>query len=209
MRLEGCPCTAMYMLRSRIARQCLIAGVAIGVFCSAIVVGTVVYRRAHKAASVSSQTKLGRSRAPNRLKDGTELITIWALDSACGFSRYPGLPPAIAAIDKKLREYARTNNRRIIRIGMSMDSDPDVAIQFLRRFGPFDEVIAGGNWLNTGVVTYLMRDNPGPFSIPQLIVLERRVEGGGRRVGADSLIMRKVGYRELLDFAEVDPVRQP
>lgn len=146
-----------------------------------------------------------------RPQAGTEFLAIFVGSSTCGASEFPGLVEAVQRIRMKLRSKTAKENKLFISIGVALDQDPWVGIKFLEQFGPFDEVLSGGSWLNTGSLAYILRDFPSRRAIPQLILVERDVmiesqsiasvteQLVGRRVGADAI----VSFAEFLDTAKV------
>ena len=68
-------------------------------------------------------------------------------------------------------------------IATSTDPLPQSAIEYLNGFGEFDEVVAGGGWVNTGLLRYIWNEHAGAPEVPQLIVLKRKMnEQRGERL---------------------------
>jgi hypothetical protein len=137
----------------------------------AVCVGSFVLTRRVLATRPRQETDQVQTRAPV----GPELLAIFVASSGCGASRYPGLHEALTALREKLRLDARRADRRFVSVGVAIDQDPTSGENFLKGFGPFDEILSGGGWLNTGSIVFLIRDVPGPMAIPQLVVIERNV----------------------------------
>ena len=144
----------------------------------------------------------------NRVRSGTELVAIWMLNSQCGASAYPALPAASRQVQTKLREYVRRTQQRLVVVGVDLDGSGDGNSRLLSTFGEFDETLVGGGWLSSAALSFLVRDNPGPLAVPQLVLIEREIlaKSSGLRVSTDRVIARKVGYDEIMAFAN-DSVR--
>lgn len=87
-------------------------------------------------------------------------------------------------------------------VGVALDWAPSDGVKWLDRFGAFDQVMAGHNWLNEGAVKYIWRDLPGRPSIPALLIVERTVDITGRiAVGPERVLVRKEGGDSIIAFA--------
>ena len=62
-------------------------------------------------------------------------------------------------------------------VGISQHWYPDEGLKVLGRFGPFDEVIVGRNWFNSGVQRYVT-DLGSVARIPQIVAVVERIEVG-------------------------------
>lgn len=139
--------------------------------------------------------------APNRLRDGTELVAVFVVSSGCVFSRDPTLPAALAGTRRELQARAEKSGKRFVSIGVALDADPTEGTRFLERFGTFDELIVGGGWLNVGFLSFIARDLPGPLATPQLVVVERDIVVDQRvfDVSRDRLLGRYIGVDQIRD----------
>ena len=88
-------------------------------------------------------------------------------------------------------------------IGAALDLTPEKGIAFLAPFGPFDEIVAGGSWLNTASLDFMVRGLAGQLSTPQLILVERDVmaEKTDLKVSPDRLVLRLVSASRIHSFA--------
>ena len=138
-----------------------------------------------------------------RVDSGTELIAFFIASSTCGASQHPTLPLALRQIRDSLTVTAKSEGKRFIFAGVALDETPAKGLEFLKPFGPFDEVIAGGSWLGTGAVDFLIRSMPGPLAMPQLLILERDVvaEKSTITVGPDRIVTRVLGFAEIFKMA--------
>lgn len=138
-----------------------------------------------------------------RAPAGAELALVYITSSTCRASNRPGLPEGVERLKVLLREAARRNGRSFTTLGIAREWDTEAGIEHLRRFGRFDEVIAGRNWINTGLLRYLWEDLPGTAETPQLLVVDRRLVNRRTPEAADGLlrdervVVRKVGSLEI------------
>ena len=54
-------------------------------------------------------------------------------------------------------------------VGIADDWSVDRGLQIIREFGPFDELVLGRNWFNSGVKSYVT-DMDGRAGVPQIVV---------------------------------------
>lgn len=134
---------------------------------------------------------------------GKHIVAIFVGSSTCGASEFPGLRRALNDIRHTLEARAARGAARFVSVGVSLDGDPWRGTRFLEEFGPFDEILAGGSWLNTGAITFMLRDWPSPRAIPQLVLVERTVTGTELSVLSvtDRVVGRKVGAEAIVNYA--------
>lgn len=108
----------------------------------------------------------------------TEVIAVFISSSFCGANSLAGFPEAVVEMKSRLRAKAAEEGKVFRSVGVSVDWDPYVGADYLRQFGDFDEIVSGGNWLNTATQQYIWGDFSFPAAVPQMIVLERQVETG-------------------------------
>lgn len=136
---------------------------------------------------------------------GRELAMIYIGSSTCEPSNRDWLPGAVDSLKVVLRETARAQGRGFSTIGIARDWVVADGLEYLRKFGRFDEVMAGRNWLGTGVLRYVWDAVPGPASTPQILVVDRLVSSTrdpARPVRAERLVLRKVGTEEIRAWFE-------
>jgi hypothetical protein len=182
-------------------RLALWGGTALLIGCASMV-AKVALDRIDKAKPVSVQTS-------ERVRTGTEVVAVFLTSAACPASRAEQLPAAVREIGDRLRQQAQSEGKTFAMVGVAADHSPDTGIEFLARFGGFDEILAGGSWLNTGSISYLIR--PGEeLTTPQLLVFERDIQAGKvtLTVGAERFLLRKVGVDRILEYqSELSPGR--
>ncbi|HEX2187817.1 MAG TPA: hypothetical protein VHG51_02905 [Longimicrobiaceae bacterium] len=129
------------------------------------------------------------------LRTGDEVALVFVGGSFCGAHRRPGFPQAVEDAKVRVQEQARSGGWQFRAVAVSLDWRPEDALRFLEGFGRFDEVLAGSNWVGDGALRYVWRDMPGEPVVPQLIVLERRIDAGksGVQVKRERVLRRILG----------------
>ena len=112
-------------------------------------------------------------------------------------------PALLSSIRELQRAVNLTPEGRVRFAGIALARSSADGVQFLERFGSFDEVMAGSGW--DGVIgrRYLQGDGSGVQAVPQLIVSELVDEIDhplGRRKSTERLVQRRVGLDAILHF---------
>jgi hypothetical protein len=102
----------------------------------------------------------------------------------------------------RLRELAAERGYRLSTIGVSDDWRIASGLEKLSRLGPFDEVIVGRNWLNSGVELYVNGPGAEP-AVPQVVVVLRDVDVSVLPIkyGPTIEIARYVGRSPIAEWA--------
>lgn len=114
----------------------------------------------------------------NLLKAGSrqrELVGVLIASSDCAGTRNPDFVPAVHAMKAELARRADAEGKALRLVGVAMDDQVSDGMMLLNRLGPFDEISAGGNWLNSFAVAYVWRSSDRSTAVPQWVVLERDV----------------------------------
>ena len=166
---------------------------------SVLALATVVLAIKAKYARLDSPV-VTQSR-PFRSGSETQLILIGA--NGCAGSRAPQLQSALRVIHRVSRRAALSAGRRFSYVGVAIDPTVKEGQDFLDHFGPFDEIVAGGNWANIGAARFIWRDFPGRSTVPQLVVLERtiHVDTTGVKIGAEKILFRKISVDSIVAYA--------
>ena len=131
-------------------------------------------------------------------RTGSEVVMVFIGASFCGAHLQPGFPEAMEQAKLGLRQQARGRGAGFRAVAVSLDWDPDSALVFLRRFGRWDEISVGGNWVSEAAVRYIWSDLPGPASVPQVLVIERQLENESAvAVRGERLVRRLVGTDQI------------
>lgn len=133
----------------------------------------------------------------------TELALVYIGSSTCTPSNDPGLPDVVEQLKIAIQRKAAEGGRSFAAVGIARDGDAESGLRHLRKYGHFDEVMAGRGWHNIGVLKYVYQGIPGVAATPQVLVVERRVVGGDSTAIRDEhLVVRKVGVQEIRNWLE-------
>lgn len=137
------------------------------------------------------------------MHSGRELVLVFIGSSKCGASAVPALPAALDSIRASAARYAASVHDQFSSLGIAVDQQPNDGLLFLKKFGVFDQIAVGHNWLNAAAISYIWRETPGPGSLPQVVLVERQLDvtGDGVSVGADRILARKTGSDGLIRWA--------
>ena len=101
-----------------------------------------------------------------------------------------------------LKRHAKAKGRTFTATGVALDWHVDSGVEFIRAVGPFDEIIVGKNWNNLGVVEYIWADTASFAALPQVVLVERTVQGKSDRkmVSPSVIVARYVGPKTVADW---------
>ena len=139
-----------------------------------------------------------------RWATGKEVVMVFVGNSTCRASKEKGFPDAFERAKVAAARRARAEGKQFRVIGVALDIDPEVGLAFLRRFGKFDELTLGGNWMNQDAVRYIWRDMPYRPSVPQVVLLEREIVKGKTvvTVSPEREVRRLTGSDEIRRWGE-------
>ena len=171
---------------------------------SGLLVGILVLALVTSVRERERTPRLGPQRLLDRGSPARELLVVFLVSANCGATQSPDLRDLAPKLWASLKRIGSAEGKRVISIGVSVDADPDQGLRVLRQFGPFDEVIAGGGWVNAGSSLFLLGSVAGPQAVPQLVLLEREVrrEGGLQNPSVPALVTRRVGLERIIDYAQ-------
>ena len=183
--------------------------VAVGVLvlCSIVLFG--VWRSSSSLSPAAAPTSLSPSEIPVTspqapLQSGKQLLVIFIGSSTCGASSRPELAQSFKALRASLASEAKRRDARVTYMGVATDWSIQLGLGFLSKYGPFDQVNVGANWLNNGIISYVWRDIPGQPLLPQVLVVERTVvlKDGFITVSDETLLTRKLGVDEVVAWSK-------
>jgi hypothetical protein len=148
------------------------------------------------ALDPSDQREAGRSvyQPAASLESGEEIVLVFIGASFCNAHNRAGFPAVVEDAKVRVQAYARARNLRFRAVGVALDWRVADGLAFLARFGEFDEVASGSNWISDGATKYVWREIPGDADVPQLLVLRRSVDvSQAVRLGEDRLVKRVHG----------------
>jgi len=145
---------------------------------------------------------------PAFIRNGVkERVMVFVGASTCSSSMADGLPEALRAIRTGMRSQATERGEGFASIGISTDVVVTDGVRYLKRMGPFDEIVAGRNWANLGVQRYVWGESlGGEPGIPQLIVMERvfdRSRTGELVVSGERVLFRKLGASPIMEWSRL------
>jgi len=134
---------------------------------------------------------------------GPELVLIYIGSSTCQAANSKRLPIVVDSIKIMLQNYAKSIKHNFTTIGISKDWVIKSGIEHLNKYGPFDEITTGRNWINSAIIKYVYQHFKGVPGVPQIIVLKRTLVNKSTQqvnqyaIKNESLVMRKLGKSEI------------
>lgn len=162
------------------------------------------------------QSRAGASDVSTRqqFSPRSEIILRLVVSSSCSFSRDPSLPDLVQEAVTTMRSVAEELGIEFGTSAVSIESEPKEGIEFLTRFGPFEEISVGRGWVNTVVIDHSVSGPGDHRSTPQVIVLRRRVDVAPHEdvdapVGMTTdIVLRAVGVPEVERLTDRQFVRK-
>jgi hypothetical protein len=141
---------------------------------------------------------------------GVQEVAVFIGASWCPASSFPQLRDSLPVLLKRLESEARARNHWFTTIGISLDRPAKRGIEWLNEYAPFRELIVGGGWGNYGVIDLIWTDPASPPALPQLVILERRVDASGQRIEFGPAIVRErlYGVQPILNRVAVNRARR-
>lgn len=139
-------------------------------------------------------------------EEGDQLVLVYVGSSTCGWSNRPELYPMIQNLKSELSERANTAGVGFAAVGIARDVRAADGLAHLEEFGPFDEVMAGNSWANTGIQEYIYGagEMAGPGATPQILLLSRRLDytAGHVSLADGRMLLRKSGFGDISDWVD-------
>ena len=145
--------------------------------------------------AVSLAARAGTGLAPNEPRAESsraaprEIVAVYIGDS--GVNNATALREAVRGMNTLLRQRAEAAGDRFQSVGASLEPQVEAARADLETVGPFDEVALGGNWRNTVVTRYAVRD------VPEVVLVERPAGAAPLNAGDERELARFVGLDEI------------
>lgn len=128
------------------------------------------------------------------IRSGEEIALVFIGASFCNAHNTPGFPDVVETAKLRLQQHAQRAGMQFRAVGVALDWRTADGLAFLARFGAWDEVASGSNWISDAATKYVWRDIPGDANVPQLLVLRRTVQTGQAiRLGEDRMVKRISG----------------
>jgi hypothetical protein len=129
---------------------------------------------------------------------GTDTLLVLFLSSTCPACR---AEPYASALRDALAKYnALGQHSRVI--GVAIDADAQIGVEYLSTVASFDQVSAGAGWINQLANAFIWSDSVPIASVPQLLVIRRRTTLRGERYVAvsDSIVERALGLPPIVQW---------
>ena len=137
---------------------------------------------------------------------------VFVVSGICGATAQEGFDEAYAEVETVLSSQANGEGLKLHTIGIAVDPLVEDGLAVLRRFGPFDEILAGAGWENGMSLHYLFGDLSVLPTVPQLLVFRRSVVPENRTllIMQDTLLFALRGLEEIVHFSQhgLPPGRQ-
>ena len=179
--------------------------VALGGWIAALfVVGVVGTRYLQPRIMSPTLDELSRPYTPPqdpRQRGAPELLFVYLTSPTCQICADPRLPMALDSMKLRMMTLAMDRDIRFSAVGVAIDPIPLRGVRHLAALGVWDEVIAGRGWANTGAMRYIWQDYPGHPSVPQLVVLKRRMRAYPHPIWdvlAEDVVFRRIGVKSIL-----------
>ena len=118
-----------------------------------------------------------------RTHRSVELVVVYLGATDCGPCRTEETKSAVRDIIDRVRAVAAKRNLPFHSVGAALDDDWREGVGFLESTAEFDEVMAGGSWLNQAAVEHIFSVEGAVPGVPQLVIYTRATELGPRAVG--------------------------
>ena len=132
----------------------------------------------------------------NALADtGVQEIAVFIGASWCVATlRSPELRDSLPIVFRRLATEATARHHKFSRLGVSLDAPPQTGLDWLSKYGRFDQLIVGGGWGNFGVVNMIWSDSASEATLPQLIIVSRRIVATSPRIVFGPVTVRERLY---------------
>jgi hypothetical protein len=157
-----------------------------------------------RVATSSSARFIGRSASGHdQLTSGHELVMVYVGSATCAFSTAQEVVSYLTSIRAALSVRAREAGSVFVTVGVADDLSPELGLEHLKKVGPFDEMMAGRQGLNLGVLKYVHQGFTGIGGTPQLVILSRMATVGQRpSMSSERVLGRYLGVLEIRDWLE-------
>lgn len=124
--------------------------------------------------------------------------------SACTFCGDPEFVNAYRRSVASVRGRAEVEGVGFLTLGVALDADAMAGVEFLERYGSFDQISSGYGWANAIAVDF--RGMPLINEVPQIVVWRRVLMGAGTagvvHTRNQRLVARMIGLPELAAWLE-------
>jgi hypothetical protein len=135
----------------------------------------------------------------------TELVVVVVTSTGCSASHDPAFREAVGRI-RPLLEAAYSHRPEVVvrMVGLALDWNVRGGVEHLMGLTDFDEVVSGGNRLNTATEKYLWGHHALGGGTPQLLVLNREIRWSpeGLDIGKEETLLLRRGPAEIAFWVE-------
>jgi hypothetical protein len=141
-----------------------------------------------------------RSTSAPRVLDGGQVVVVLLITESCSAARRDDFKRSLRTGLEMVRKNAQMRGYTTSLIGVALSANSSATRRFIAELAPFDQLIVGSGWLNSGAVNYVWRDFEGSPTVPQLVLLYRRVEVSQNEIAVspDSLLFRLAGADDIM-----------
>jgi hypothetical protein len=135
---------------------------------------------------------------------GREFVVVYVGMTGCGASRDPELREAVRRMKPMLARQAAARSVALTISGVALDWGTEKGVEYLRGLGAWDEISVGSNWTNLGAVHHIWAHPDRRAAVPQILVLERTVVEGPRRISVsdERRVAVLTGVGEIVDWVK-------
>lgn len=139
-----------------------------------------------------------------RLPNGEQWLLVYMGASWCAGSQAPSLPSRLEQAITRLRSDTADGPVSLATMGVALDWDTREGLEYLAKFGFFQELSIGRNWANEAVRRYLWDVSTDETVLPQLIVVRQEWKGDsvGLTVRREDILARISGPAAIESWAD-------
>ncbi|MBE9048443.1 hypothetical protein IQ255_29350 [Pleurocapsales cyanobacterium LEGE 10410] len=104
-------------------------------------------------------------------KGGDYFQLVYIGSEYCGFCS-DSLHSIVSEIRNEISTQIKVTDYKFYSTGISIDRDPKIGFEFLNKSGPYDEMIIGAGWYNSGLIDYVWHTGAKPFT-PQIYIVKK------------------------------------
>ena len=130
---------------------------------------------------------------------GKKLVFAYMGSEDCTFSLLPGFDSTVRRLSELIEAQAKAEGTPFSTLGISAGPSIHRGLEYLERFGPFDEIAIGREGLNTVAMRYLAEEFPAEASFPQVLVIERQLKSWepGYSFETERVLVRAIGVPQI------------
>jgi len=130
-----------------------------------------------------------------------EIVAVF-ITSSCCTAIVPQLRAGLDRMRERLAAQALAEGVGFRLVGVALEWSPDSGWAHLKRYGAFDEVTVGSNWLSLPIERLVWQDSVTTPSVPQVVIYRHSVDVGERsiQIGPPQIRQRVRGWKEIQDW---------